>query len=369
MRGRVSAFITVGAIGFLIQLGSLALMTTAAGWPYEPATAVAVQLAVLHNFVWHERWTWRDRRGRQSAFLMRFWRYELTTGASAIISNVLCTALLVERFGFHSVPANALTVALMSVVNFIVSDRWVFSRGLAVAAVATLMAQPASAAGVELRPETVAAWNSYVAETEARVSRPHEGESRASHEPNGNAFGVTGGTIHDWRGSTWIHGTTVGAMVFALMHPGTPPPQEDVLESRVLARSGNTLDVYLKVIRRTIMTVTYDTEHRVTFACPSPQLATSRSVSTRIVETGGGDRGFLWRLNSYWRYSQVGPNVLVEVESVSLSREIPLLLKPVAAPIINRIARESMERTLAAVRDFFEVRSTAAPVSRSSPAH
>lgn len=353
MKRRISAFVTVGAVGFLIQLASLALMTTAAGWPYGPATAVAVQLAVVHNFIWHERWTWRDRCGRESAMLQRFWRYELTTGASSILSNVLFMALLVEKFGIPALPANALTVALMSAVNFIVSDRWIFSRGLAVAAVMTFTAQPASAEGIELRSETVAAWEKYATATEARLSEAREGGVHI-FETHGETVPVPGGTIHDWHGSTWIRGTTVGRVVFALTHPGTPPPQEDVLESRVLARSGNTLDVYLKLIRRTIMTVTYDTEHHVTFTCQSPDLATSRSVSTKIVEAGGADHGFLWRLNSYWRYSQVGPNVLVEVQSLSLSRDVPTLLKPVASPIISRIARESMERTLSALRDFFD---------------
>jgi putative flippase GtrA len=367
MKHRISAFVTVGAVGFLIQIASLALMTTAAGWPYEPATAVAVQLAVLHNFFWHERWTWRDRRVQRSALVARFWRYELTTGASSIVSNVLCTALLVESFGIPALPANAMTVALMSAVNFVVSDRWIFSRTLAVATVATLTAQPASAAGVELRPETVAGWDKYVAATEARLSGPHEGGAHI-FEPYGETVSIGGGTIHDWHGSTWIGGTTVANIVFALTHPGIPPPQEDVLESRVLARSGNTLDVYLKLVRRTVMTVTYDSEHRVTFTCQSPALATSRSVSTKIVEAGGADHGFLWKLNSYWRYSQIGSNVLVEVESLSLSREVPTLLMAVASPIISRIARESMDRTLSALRDFFDVRSTSASVSRRSPA-
>ena len=367
MSRRISAFVTVGAVGFLIQLASLALMTTGAGWPYEPATAVAVQLAVMHNFIWHERWTWRDRRLQKSALLARFWRYELTTGASSIVSNVVCTALLVERFGLHVIPANGLTVALMSAVNFVLSDRWIFSRGVAVAAVATLSAQTASAAGLELRPETIAAWDEHVNATEARLNEPRQGSAQI-FEPYGEAVGIAGGTIHDWHGSTWIRGTTVDRIVFALMHPGTPPPQEDVLESRLLARSGNTLDVYLKLVRRTVMTVTYDTEHRVTFAWHSPELATSRSVSTKIAEEGGGDHGFLWRLNSYWRYSQIGPNVLVDVESLSLSREVPVLIKPVASPIISRIARESMERTLDAMRKFFDARSTSASVNHSSPA-
>ena len=62
----------------------------------------------------------------------------------------------------------------MSAVNFVVSDRWIFSRSLAVVTVATLTAQPASAEGLELRPETVAAWDQHVAATEARVSGPRK---------------------------------------------------------------------------------------------------------------------------------------------------------------------------------------------------
>jgi putative flippase GtrA len=357
VKHRISAFVTVGAIGFVLQIGSLALMTAVAGWPYEPATAVAVQLAVLHNFAWHERWTWRDRTCAGPGILFRFLRYQLTTGLTSIASNMLCTGLLVERFGMHVIPANALTVALMSVVNFIVSDRWVFSRGAAVAVAGLIAATPASAVGAELSNETLAAWNRYVAATELRENRSLDPDT-TPFPAYGDQVRVAGGTIYDWRGSTWIHGTTVGAIVSTLSRRGIPPPQEDVLESRVLSRSGDTLNVYLKLIRRTIVTVTYDTEHRVTFTCTTPQFAMSRSVSTKIIESGGTDHGFLWKLNSYWRYAQVGPNVLVEVRSVSISRDIPLLLRPVAGPIIERIAKDSMDRALSAVRDFFEVRNT-----------
>ena len=355
MTPRIPAFITIGAIGFLIQLGSLALLTMAVGWPYAPATAIAVQLAVMHNFVWHERWTWRERTASGTGLIGRFVRYQITTGVTSIAGNVILAAVLVEGLHVNPIAANAGAVAVMSVANFVVLDRWVFVRGAAqilVAAVA-MAAAPPIAAAAELQPETVAAWNRYVAETEARVARARPGDPRGQ-EPRGDGIGVPGGIIHHWRGSTLIHGTTVVAMVYALTHPGTPPPQEDVLESRVLATSADSLRVYVKLVRRTIITVTYDTEHQVTFVCQSPRLATSRSVSTRIAETDGRDRGFLWRLNSYWRYSQVGGNVLVELESLSLSREMPLLLKPVAGPIVNRIARESMTRTLDALRDFAE---------------
>ena len=154
-----------------------------------------------------------------------------------------------------------------------------------------------------------------------------------------------------------VRGVTVDQVVRALMHPGTPPAQEDVRVSRVLARSGDTLRVYLKLERRAIVTVVYDTEHLVTFTRHSPQLATSRSIATRIAETDGGDRGFLWRLNSYWRYTQVGNDVRIDVESISLSRDVPRVVRPVAGPIVTRIARESLVRTLESVRTFLERQS------------
>lgn len=353
MNRRVQAFITVGAVGFLLQLTSLALMTMAFGWPYEPATAIAVELAVIHNFAWHERWTWRDRTAGHPRLLPRFLRYQVTTGATSIAGNMVLMAVLVEGFGLNAIAANLVAVAAMSVANFVVSDRWVFVRGLSMAGAVAVTLSPSQAAAAELKSETVLAWNKYVAATEARVRQAPRGDTHPQ-EPSGEGIGVAGGTIYHWRGSTIVHGTTVGALVRALTVPGTPPPQEDVIESRVLAKTGDSLRVYLKLVRRTIITVTYDTEHQVTFVCHSARLATSRSVSTRIAEVDGRDRGFLWRLNSYWRYSQVGDDVLVEVESLSLSRELPSLLKPVAGPIINRIGRESMTRTLEAVRTFGE---------------
>lgn len=372
MKQRVPTFMAVGAIGFVLQLGSLALLTMAVDWPYEPATAIAVQLAVVHNFLWHSRWTWRDRtipmlaaatsgtpaprsgrrRFSRHGVIARFVRYQVTTGATSMAGNVLCTVMFVERLGMPVLAANVAAVLVMSAVNFLVADRWVFARrAVGVAAVlAAASASPASA--TELKTETLAAWNRYVKATESRLT-PQRPVSLGT-EPHGDAIGIPGGRIHHWRSAILIRGITVDALVHALMNPGTPPPQDDVLEARVLERSTDSLRVYLKLVRRTIMTVTYDTEHQMTFRRHGPGLATSRSVSTKIAEIDGRDRGFLWRLNSYWRYIQVGRDVRVELESVSLSRDVPTVLKPVAGPIINRIARESVSNTLGALRQFFE---------------
>ena len=348
MTRRISRFVAVGAIGFVLQIGALTLLTQAVGWPYGPATALAVALAVLHNFWWHERWTWRDRTAAGPGLARRLARYYVTTGATSIAGNLAVTAIGVELFGWSPIVANVAAVAGSSLANFVISDRWVFGR-LAAAATVALCTSPAPASGAELRPETIAAWNTYVTATERRLDTARE-TGRPSLEPWGNQIDVPGGAIHDWRGSTLVRGVTVDRLLRSLMYPGTPPPQQDVLEARVLERSADSLHIYLKLVRRTIMTVTYETEHTMTFRRQSATLATSRSVATRIAELDGRDRGFLWRLNSYWRYLQVGDDVRVDLESLSLSREIPIILRPAAGPVISRIARESLTRTLEALR-------------------
>jgi len=222
---------------------------------------------------------------------------------------------------------------------------------------ATIVAA-ALALGPVNQPDTVAAWTTYVARTEARLaargaSRP--GRGAGVEEPAGVSVGVPSGTISDWRGSVLIRGVTLDRLLDGLTHPGTPPPQEDVVASRVLSRDEESLRVYIRLVRTLIVSVTYDTEHEMTFHRWSPTLATARSVATRIDEVGGGDHGFLWRLHSYWRYEQRSGGVLVELESLTLSRSVPAMARPVAMPIVNHIARESMARTLEALKRRFEL--------------
>jgi putative flippase GtrA len=352
MMPRITVFAIVGAAGFILQLAVVAFLTLVLEWPSAAATALGVESAVIHNFLWHERWTWGDRAGDRSAGLHRLVRFHLTTGATSIIGNVVVVTLAAGLLDVGAVTANVISVGIMSLANFLIADRWVFPRKLAAAVVVTLVVATASARAAELQPETLAAWSRHVAATEARL-RPGAHTVRDS-EPVGRATGIPGGTVHEWRGSVFIAGITVAQLVEGLTNPGTPPPQEDVIESRVLARQGDSLKVYLKVVRSAIITVTYDTEHDVTFVRHGPLLATSQSVATRIVETAGEDHGFLWRLNSYWRYRQVEGGVQVDVVSLSLSRAVPSLVKPVVGPLVNRIARESMTRTLDAVRKFGE---------------
>ena len=119
-------FNAVGAVGIAVQLAALALFKSGLGWPLEYATSAAVEVAVLHNFFWHERWTWGERRGGWRETLSRLVRFNLTTGLLSIVANVVFTRLLVDRFRVPYLAANLMAIALTSIGNFLVSEYLVF---------------------------------------------------------------------------------------------------------------------------------------------------------------------------------------------------------------------------------------------------
>jgi len=257
----------------------------------------------------------------------------------------------------------------------------------AIAVVALSVPVAASAAGAaELKPETVAAWNAYVAATEARIARelgedrrflvqdfePASDRARArllsgdvlvsemsAEDASGERIPVPSGMIHHWRGAIFVPGVTLDTLLGQLKNPKTEGPhQEDVLAVRVLEKEPDHLRLFIKMTRTKIVTVTYDSEHDLRYVRHSSTRASSRSETTKIAELEdagtpserekpvGQDRGFLWRLNSYWRYEEVPGGVIVECESLSLSRDIPWGIKQLVSPIVDRIARQSMSRTL-----------------------
>jgi putative flippase GtrA len=116
-------FNAVGGIGILLQLGTLALLRGGLGLNYLLATAIAVEAAVLHNFLWHERFTWADRPAANR--IKRLLNFNLATGAFSIVGNIFFTQLLVDA-GIKYLLANAMSIALCSVINFFLNDRLVF---------------------------------------------------------------------------------------------------------------------------------------------------------------------------------------------------------------------------------------------------
>ena len=269
--------------------------------------------------------------------------------------------------------------------------------------VALLAGAAAPVPAAELQPRTVAAWNRYVEATERRIEAELGNEhpdrflvrdfgdeaSEARREvlagriridrletrdPEGEKIRVPKGAIHHWLGSGLIPGVTLEEALHALIYAVEPADlQDDVIESRVLARPGeDRLELFLKLRRKQFVTVHFNSEHSAAYTRHRPGTASSRSVATRIAELDGAgtpgerekpvgrDRGFLWRLNTYWRYEQVDEGVILEVESLSLSRGIPRLLRWMVSPLINRTARDVISHTLTSMAEVLSARAPAA---------
>lgn len=253
-----------------------------------------------------------------------------------------------------------------------------------------------------LAPAAAAGWRRYVAAVEAGHARERPGPAgrlllpehldpvRARHRilagevlvapvpapAPGLLAELEGARIHHWHGAVFVPGTTVDTLVDALEH--APPRAADVLEARVVRRDADGLQVRLRLRRTQVVSVVYDTEHRVRFERIAQGLARSTSRAVHLVEVADAgspreralswdaDHDFVWRLHAYWRYQAAPGGVLVECESLTLSRAVPTGLGLIAAPIIRRAAESSMQAALVAVRDVGLSRG-GTPVARRRP--
>jgi putative flippase GtrA len=125
---RFVKFNSIGVVGFLLQTVVLAGLLHA-GVHYLAATALAVECAILHNFFWHARWTWRDRPAAGRGRLGRLFRFHALNGLVSLVGNLLLMRLFVGSFGLPAIPANLLAVIGCALVNYVASDRIVFSGG------------------------------------------------------------------------------------------------------------------------------------------------------------------------------------------------------------------------------------------------
>lgn len=124
---RLLKFNAVGVAGMAVQLIVLAILVSGLRMNTLAATVLAVETAILHNFVWHEKFTWRDRPA--AGRLGRLLRFNFTTGALSILSNVVLMGLLVSRFKLPYLPANVMAIVATSLLNYLVADRFVFQAG------------------------------------------------------------------------------------------------------------------------------------------------------------------------------------------------------------------------------------------------
>ncbi len=265
--------------------------------------------------------------------------------------------------------------------------------------VAGILAAPAAA--VELKKETVAAFERYVKLTEARIqgevngsqkflwmdgiaeprrqalyTQLRQGEivvERLETRENGQEIDIPDGKMHHWLGAAFIPGTTLKDTLFLIQdydrHHTIYKPE--VLQSRMLSHSGDEYKIFLRLWKKKIITVVLNTEHEVHYFPVSATREHSRSYTTRIAEVVdpgeptekekpvGNDGGFLWRLYSYWRFEEKDGGVYVQCEALSLTRSVPLLLRPLINPLVTGLPRESLRSALSNTRTALQKRPEA----------
>ena len=122
---RWGKFNLVGAVGMVVQLAVLALFNRWAMGHYLYASAAALEVTLLHNFVWHLHYTWRDRRDN-SALLAQLMRFHLSNGLVSMVGNLALMRILVDEARLPVLAANSIAILCCSLVTFCLGDHWAF---------------------------------------------------------------------------------------------------------------------------------------------------------------------------------------------------------------------------------------------------
>jgi hypothetical protein len=240
----------------------------------------------------------------------------------------------------------------------------------------------------DLSADTTAAFDRYASLTEARMERElaqanrflwldsleerrradvlarlRGGEAvieRLETRDGSRSIDVPDGMIHHWVGVAFVPGATVDAAVKLLQdydrHAKIYAP--NVAAARTLEANGARFRVFIRFFMKKVISVTMNTEHEALFTRAAPERAHSRIRSTRIaevVEAGtprereeppGKGRGFMWRLNTYWRFLERDGGTYIQCESLTLSRDIPFGLGWVIGPFVTSVPKDSLTFTL-----------------------
>jgi len=255
-----------------------------------------------------------------------------------------------------------------------------------------IVVSAAAVLAAELKPATSAAFERYARLTEQRieaeVERPRDflwidtlPHSRRSEVATGLQQGgviierlqtrdgpqeidVPDGLIHHWVGTVFVPRVGVKKAVRLMQdydrHATYFAPA--IARSKLLERNGDRFRVELRFHVKKIITVTMDTENSAEFFYPSADRAHSRLRSTRVTEIAdagtpqerkkpaGEENGFMWNLNTYWRFAERNGGTYIQCESLTLTRDVPFALAWIIRPIITQMPKESLTFTLAKAR-------------------
>jgi len=236
---------------------------------------------------------------------------------------------------------------------------------------------------VRLKQETLKEFETYVGDAEAAMQETlangpflwfdanpqsaqqiRAGEILAEVWSGRGPIRVPNGLIHDWIGAAWMPGTTLKETLALIQdydhHVNIYKPE--VMDSKLLSRRGNDFKIFLRLLKKRIVTAVLDTDHDVQYRPTGRARWICNSHTTRIAEVEDAGKpnekvrqpdtgyGFLWRLNSYWRFQERDGGVDVECRAISLSRDVPFGLGWIIEPIVQELPKESLIRTLECTR-------------------
>jgi hypothetical protein len=253
------------------------------------------------------------------------------------------------------------------------------SRTTAIALAIALVLAPVTEAAADLEPETNRAYDHYVAVTQEQVSRElarlkadlatlKSGGlviERIETEENGKPITAPNGLIHHWVGTAFVPGATLDQTLAFMQDYDHKVDyfKPDILISKTLAHSGGDYTVHLRFYTKKVLTTVIDTDQEIHYQRVDTTHAWSRSRTTRVqevtnagekderLEPEGRDRGFVWRMNTFWRFEEKDGGVYIECQAISLSRDIPTGLGWMVGPFVQSVPKESLTFTLETARD------------------
>jgi hypothetical protein len=237
---------------------------------------------------------------------------------------------------------------------------------------------------VERQPEAVLAFNAYIRDAEGameetlhgassllwsdgtpdRVRLREKGEIAAQMWAGTNPVQVPQGLIHDWVGAVSVPGATIESTLALVQDYDNHKNiyKGDVVDSRLLSHVGDDFKIYLRLLKKKIVTVVLDTDHDVHYSRLDPSFCYCCSRTTRIAEVQDAGKpnetslpadtghGFLWRLCSYWKFQERNGGTVIECRAISLTRAIPTAVKWIVQPMVGSLPKDSLVHTLAATR-------------------
>jgi len=251
----------------------------------------------------------------------------------------------------------------------------------------------AMARAAELKQKTTAAFNRYVAATEARFANELKPggpflyidalnnndrqkayqqlkngeilvEKLETKAPGVNADSVPDGMVHHWVGLIFIPGATLQQTLPLVKDYDRRADlyKPDVIASHTIWHKGDDYKMFLRLYQKKFTTVVFNTDYDVHWGAVTPTRVYSNSISTRIAEVKDADKpdgpelpvgtghGYLWRLNTYWRFEEKDGGVYLQCEAVSLTRDMPYGLGWLLKPLVTSIPKASLNRALGQTR-------------------